>query len=71
MQIQHNNEKHSHNHHCCGKAIIMTYSECVCRLWYQECNAHALYYIVICGLSKSTTFFPNYRTTAQFSEQVT
>jgi hypothetical protein len=27
---------------------------CVCRLRYPACNAHARYYIVICGLSVST-----------------
>jgi hypothetical protein len=57
MHIQHNNGKHSHNHRCCWKAIIVTYSECVRSIWYQACNAQALYYIVICGLSKSTAFF--------------
>jgi hypothetical protein len=30
---------------------------CVCSLNYTACNAHAPYYIVICGLSASTIFF--------------
>ena len=44
--------------HCCrGKAIRITSTECVCSLSYPACNAHAPYYIVICGLSGSTVFF--------------
>ena len=35
-------------------------SECVCRLSYPACKAHAPYYIVNCGLSGCTTFFSNY-----------
>ena len=35
------------------------YSEYVCILGYPACKAHAPYYIVICGLSASTTFFNN------------
>ena len=44
------------NYCCSGKAIRTTYSECVsvCSLSYPACNAHVLYYIVICGLSAST-----------------
>jgi hypothetical protein len=30
---------------------------CVCSFGYTACNAHAPYYIVICGLSGSTVFF--------------
>ena len=30
---------------------------CVCRLSYAACNAHALYYIVVCGMSGSTIYF--------------
>ena len=29
---------------------------CVCSLICVACNAHALYYVVICGLSDSTIF---------------
>ena len=32
---------------------------CVCSLSYTACKAHAPYYIVICGLSGSTIFFPH------------
>jgi hypothetical protein len=38
------------------KAISNTYSECVSSLIYSIYNAHAHYYIVICGLSASTIF---------------
>jgi len=31
---------------------------CVCSLRYPACNTHAPYYVVICGLSGSTVFFP-------------
>jgi len=31
----------------------------VCSLSYPTCNAHAPFYIVICGLSDSTNFFPS------------
>jgi hypothetical protein len=51
-----NIETHSHSHHCCGKAISSTYSECVSSLSYQACTVHALYYIVICGLSGGIFF---------------
>ena len=43
------------NYGCNGKAISVTYSECVCRLSYTACRAHALYYIVVCGLSVRAT----------------
>jgi hypothetical protein len=33
---------------------------CVCSLSYAACKAHAPYYIVICGLSGCTVFFPHY-----------
>jgi len=39
-----------------GKAISITFCVCVCSLGYPSCNEHALYYIVICGLSSSTIF---------------
>jgi hypothetical protein len=41
----------SRNHCCRGKAISITYSECVCTLSYPPRKAHAPYYIVICGLA--------------------
>ena len=33
---------------------------CLCSLNYPACKAHAPYYIVICGLSGSTIFFPGF-----------
>ena len=37
-------EAGSRNHCCChGKAISITYSECVCSLSYPACKEHALY----------------------------
>jgi hypothetical protein len=38
------------HHGCCGKAMSITCSECVCSLSYPECKAHTPYY-VICDLS--------------------
>jgi len=35
----------------------VTYSDCVCCLAYPTCEAHAPFYIIICGLSVSTIFF--------------
>jgi len=36
------------NHCCSGKAISITYSECVCSLRYPACNAHVPYCHVAC-----------------------
>ena len=49
----------SRNHCCRGKAIIITYSVCVCvcGLKYPECKAHAAYCIAICVLSGSIVCF--------------
>ena len=33
---------------------------CVCSLVCPACRAHAPYYVAICGLSRSTIFFPHY-----------
>jgi len=54
-----NIEVHSRNNSCCGKAIIITYYECVPSHSYPTCKVHALYYTysVIFGLSDYTTFF--------------
>jgi len=46
----------SHGYFCRGKAISIKSYECVS----VACNARAPYYIVICGLSVSTIFFPHY-----------
>jgi hypothetical protein len=45
------------NHCCRVKAIGIMFPECVCRLIYPACKAHAPYYIVICGVSGCTKFF--------------
>ena len=45
------------NHYCSGKSVSITHSECVCSLSYPASNEHQPHYIVICGLSGSTTFF--------------
>ena len=43
MYGQCNIEARSYNDCCCGKAINITYSECVYSLRYTACNAHAPY----------------------------
>jgi hypothetical protein len=43
-------------HHCRGKAISIT-GVCVCNFIYPEHNAHAPYFIVICGLSVFVIYF--------------
>jgi len=48
-----NNEARSRNQCCRGKAMSITYSECVCSLRYPGCKGQMLHYtyIVIYGLS--------------------
>ena len=41
---------------CVGENVSIAYSECVFSLRYPACNAHAPYYIVICGLAGCTIF---------------
>jgi hypothetical protein len=41
MYVQGNNEARSHNHCCCGKAVSMTYSECVCVITPTLVTQHA------------------------------
>ena len=58
-------EAHLCNHHYHAKSVSITYSihmcvcvcVCVCGLDYPTSNGNMLCYIVICGLSGSTTFF--------------
>jgi hypothetical protein len=56
-EYKRNIEARSRNHCCCGKAISITYCECVCSLSYPAYKEHAPYYIVTYGLSSSTIFF--------------
>ena len=56
--VKRNTDAISHNH-CCRGEGNKHYILCVflCSLSYPACKAHALYYIVSCGLSGSTAFF--------------
>jgi hypothetical protein len=56
MNVQSNCEARSCNHFCSGRAITVTYSECVfVALGIQ--HAMRIRYIVMCGLPGSTNFF--------------
>jgi hypothetical protein len=58
MYVERNIDARSRNHCRHGKAISITYSECVfVALVIQLEKANAPCYIVICGLSDSTGFF--------------
>ena len=58
-------EAHSLKHFCRGKAMSITNSECVCSLSYSARDAHAPYYIVICGQSGSTIHYHTISPTAR------
>ena len=56
MYVWSNIEAPSYNHCCSGKAINITYSECMCValvIWH----AMRMRHIVVCGLPRSTIFF--------------
>jgi hypothetical protein len=58
MHESRNTEMHPRDHCCRGKAIGVTYSECVSvALVIQHEKKHAPYYIAACGLSCFTTSF--------------
>ena len=52
-------EARSLNHCCRGKAVIITYSECVSVALVIQ-HAMRMHHSVICGLSGSTVFSPHY-----------
>jgi len=56
----------SRNHYCSGKAISVTYSECV---FVALCKQHAVRHITICGLSDSTIFLHIISQTGRFSKK--
>ena len=57
MYVNRNNEAHSSNHCCSGKAVIITYSEhvYVCVTLVIQ-HATRMRHIVICALPHSTVF---------------
>jgi hypothetical protein len=66
MYVNRNIEMLACNHFCSGKAIIITYSECVCVALGIQHVIH-MHHSVIRGLSNSTIFFDIISKTARFS----
>jgi hypothetical protein len=80
VRIQQDRQKGNTGAHSCNKfaaekqknsifCVCVCVCVCVCSLSSPECNAHALYYIFICGLYGSNKFFYIIRKPAQFSEK--
>ena len=58
VYVQRNIGARSRNHCSSGKTIkFHVFSVCVCSLSFPEWKAHTPYYIVICGLPRSTLLF--------------
>jgi len=69
MYVKRNNEAHSCNHCCSGKAVSVTYSVCVCvcvNLVIQ--NATRLRHIVMCP-APLYSIFPHYLINGTFFEK--